>query len=132
MKCHRMFRGHLVLNTFLNSSLKCSNKSFRGQKLNLLFTLLVNTLQSKFPRAVIVYVRPNKPDAVRWKRNPEAVETFQKIVDKLNTKDLVIGETNFGLENDAFCGDGIHFERSQSETYHRQLLEKLRDAIGQF
>ena len=109
-KCHRIFKGHLVLNAFLNTSLKCSNPSFQGQNLTRIFTLLENILQTKFPKATVVYVRPNKPDSLKWRRNPDAVETFDRIVEKLNTKDLVIGDVNFGRDNDAFCGDGIHFE----------------------
>ena len=126
-QCNRTFKGPLVLNFFLNSSLKSSKKSFNGQSIDILFDILHNTLQMKFPRAKLVFVRPVKPNAYKFKTDPKAVQTFDEIVQKVNSENRVIGDIMFGRDNDAFTGDGIHLDHEHSETYFRRILDNLRN-----
>ena len=131
-KCARNFRGTLLISCGLNNSLKNSKKSFKTQNVEILFDILHNVLNMKFPRAKVVFVRQIRPNAYKFKSDKSAVSVFNHVLEILNRKSLVIGSSEYGREFDAFGFDGIHFDAESSETYFHRILAEFREKVNSF
>ena len=128
MECSKFFNGVLCLGISLNNSLKSPQKSFSDQDIGNLFALVESKIQTKFPRLKqVIWIRPLRPVRYEWVHSVLCRSTFAKILEVLDTKTYVIGDSEFAKSHRGHSADGVHLGPVFAEHYYRVILSKFSD-----